>query len=128
MKLNKLFMLFGGVLMTGALLTSCSDDDNSYDVKGSRDNLAYFEAQALNTPYESTITVTPAGAMGAVGDVMKVYFQQPVGKDTRVSVAANPEAAQKYLDSAQDCIGSSHAGLALHFEMASMIRCREGWC
>ncbi len=27
MKLNKLFMLFGGVLMTGALLTSCSDDE-----------------------------------------------------------------------------------------------------
>ena len=98
MKLNKLFMLFGGVLMTGALLTSCSDDDNSYDVKGSRDNLAYFEAQALNTPYESTITVTPAGAMGAVGDVMKVYFQQPVGKDTRVTVAADPIAAQNYLD------------------------------
>ena len=84
--------------MTGALLTSCSDDDNSYDVKGSRDNLAYFEAQALNTPYESTITVTPAGAMGAVGDVMKVYFQKPVSKDTRVSVKSNPEAAQKYLD------------------------------
>ena len=118
MKLNKLFMLFGGVLMTGALLTSCSDDDNSYDVKGSRDNLAYFEAQALNTPYESTITVTPAGAMGAVGDVMKVYFQQPVGKDTRVSVAANPEAAQKYLD-ANGLDYSIIPAELLDFEMAN---------
>ena len=47
MKLNKLFMLFGGVLMTGALLTSCSDDDNSYDVVGNGNNLNANEARLL---------------------------------------------------------------------------------
>lgn len=98
MKINKLFMLFGGVLCCSALLTGCSDDDNSYDVVGSKDNLAFFEAPAMNNPYQSTITITPAGAVGGVGNVMKVFFQRPVGKDTRVSVAANTAAAQKYLE------------------------------
>ena len=97
MKLTKLFMLCCGVLVSGTLLTSCSDDDK-YDVVGSKDNLAYFEAQAVRAPYESTITITPAGAVGGMGDVMKVYFQRPVGKDTRVTVAADPIAAQNYLD------------------------------
>ena len=96
MKLKNIFMLCGGLLLSGALLTSCSDDD-SYDVVGSKDNLAYFEA-AAKTPYQSTITITPAGAVGGVGNVMTVYFQRPVGKDTRVSVKSDPAAAQKYLD------------------------------
>ena len=103
MKLNKLFMLFGGVLMTGALLTSCSDDDNSYDVVGNGNNLAFFEAQAMNTVYPSEMVITPAGAIlpegaeSTVGKAMQVFFQRPVSKDTRVKVAADPESAQKYL-------------------------------
>lgn len=97
MKLTNLFTLCGGVLLSAALLVGCSDSDG-YDVVGSKGNLAYFEAPALNTPYQKALYDTPAGLIGGVGQPMKVYFQKPVGKNTTVSVKANPEAAQKFLD------------------------------
>ena len=97
MKPRNLFNLCFGLLASVALLTGCSDSD-SYDIKGSKGNLAFFEAPALSNPYVQPIYSTPAGVIGGVGKPMKVFFQRPVGKNTTVSVKANAEAAQKFLD------------------------------
>ena len=93
MKINKIFMLCSGLLLSGALLTSCSDDE-SYDFEGNPNNLAYFPVNAT-TPAANTITVTPAGSIGVAGK-MEVNFQRPVQTNTMVAVVANEEAAEKY--------------------------------
>lgn len=94
MKINKIFMLCSGLLLSGALLTSCSDDDNSYDFEGNSNNLAYFPVNAT-TPTANTITATPAGSIGVAGK-MEVNFQRPVNTNTMVAVVANEAAAEKY--------------------------------
>ena len=94
MKLKNIYMLAGALFLGTVALTSCSKDD-SYDFDGSADNLAYFPTSA-QTPFQSTITITPAGAIGAVGDKINVLFQRPVSAATRVSVQANTALAEAY--------------------------------
>lgn len=94
MKLKNIYMLAGALFFGTVALTSCSEDD-SYDFDGSADNLAYFPISA-QTPFQSTITITPAGAIGAVGDKINVLFQRPVSAATRVSVQANTALAEAY--------------------------------
>lgn len=95
MKINKLFMLCSGLLLSGALL-SCSSDDDSYTFEGYTENMAYLPLSA-ETPFNNTITITPAGVIGNIGEYkMGVNFQRTPAVDTKVTFALDQSLVAEY--------------------------------
>ena len=95
MKVNKLFMLCSGLLLSGALL-SCSSDDDSYTFDGYTENMAYLPLSA-ETPFNNTVTITPAGVIGNISEYkIGVNFQRTPAVDTKVTFALDQNLVAEY--------------------------------
>lgn len=74
MKLKNILLLSGAVFFGTLALTSCSDDDDDYDIKGYTSEVVFFDPYSSNIQ-QSEIYNTPAGVFGLAGGAFKVKAQ-----------------------------------------------------
>lgn len=74
MKLKNILLLSGAVFFGTLALTSCSDDDDDYDIKGYTSEVVFFDPYSSNIQ-QSEIYNTPAGVFGLAGGAFNVKAQ-----------------------------------------------------
>lgn len=85
----------GALLLSAAALTGCSDEE-SYDVRGDKNNLVYVDATQSNVT-EHTLYRTPVGVYGSTETTVPVRMQYAVeGSDITVTGSVDTTLVSKY--------------------------------
>jgi len=94
MKIKNIFMLFGALLFSAALLTSCSDDDDNYDVYGI-DHERVYQTNAT-VDLNGAVVVTPVGTMTSLSAPLTVRTTKAPTTDLHVTLALDESYVEKY--------------------------------
>jgi hypothetical protein len=95
MKIKNILMA-GGALFFGAVaLTSCSDNDEGYDIDGDANNLIYTD-QALSKTTTCTIYHTPVGEFGEVQADINAKIQYKTQDSVAVSAVVDTTLISTY--------------------------------
>lgn len=85
----------GALLLSAAALTGCSDEE-SYDVRGDKNNLVYVDATQSNVT-EHTLYRTPVGVYGSTETTVPVRMQYAVdGSDIVVTGSVDTTLVSKF--------------------------------
>ena len=85
----------GALLLSAAALTGCSDEE-TYDVRGDKNNLVYVDATQSNVT-EHTLYRTPVGVYGSTETTVPVRMQYAVeGSDITVTGSVDTTLVSKY--------------------------------
>lgn len=96
MTIKNLYKVCGILLFGAAVLTSC-DDEETYDIDGSANNLVYMNPSGQKVT-ECTLYHTPIGDFGAVTASIPVKMQYASDATVLLSAEVDNQLVQKYND------------------------------